>query len=359
MQSQQPLHDAVMADDMPQICRILTWKLIDPNKDYPRRLTETGEMIRFMPPPLFLCRSAEAARLLLVAGANVEYEYQSDDNTMYGMPLHFAAEYGRDGVVAQLISVGANVNCRNCFGQTPLHLATSLACVRILISAKADIHALDDGGYTPLLAACLRPVEIVDALLREGADIDHVPQNGVTALYTACDYSQYATAMLLLSSGADSNLSCCKHSYHRNGRGALHAAVDPLRTATGVCTFTARALARDEGTQFELVVGAAHRQQQLKLVEALVANGAEVNRLDDEGCTPIMLTEDPGLIRQLYLVKADPDLGNAEHKSERWWSIVNEVCTKKRGLEYVHEREMGIDSTTEAWPRSMRLKGEL
>ena len=44
----------------------------------------------------------------------------------------------------EYISLGAHVNCRTTEGMTPLHFATyggHVECVRILLKAKADVHA--------------------------------------------------------------------------------------------------------------------------------------------------------------------------------------------------------------------------
>ena len=55
-----PLHEAIKADDVRQIDYLLLTKRGDPNDD------EGGRGI----PPLFLCKSGEAAGALLKAGAN-------------------------------------------------------------------------------------------------------------------------------------------------------------------------------------------------------------------------------------------------------------------------------------------------
>ena len=54
--------------------------------------------------------------------------------------------------VSDLIEKGADVNTRNSYGQTPLHVAVHLRhpepMARILVDAGADIEAKDNSGMT-------------------------------------------------------------------------------------------------------------------------------------------------------------------------------------------------------------------
>lgn len=56
--------------------------------------------------------------------------------------------------VKNLIAQGADVNTRNEFGETPLHLAQSKEMAEFLLSKGADIHDKDNElGMTPLFNA--------------------------------------------------------------------------------------------------------------------------------------------------------------------------------------------------------------
>ena len=69
-------------------------------------------------------------------------------------PLHRAASRGRAEVAALLLANGANVDAKEqCEGQTPLHWAIKgehEALVQLLLTHKANIHAVDNNGSTPL-----------------------------------------------------------------------------------------------------------------------------------------------------------------------------------------------------------------
>ncbi|MDR3285786.1 MAG: ankyrin repeat domain-containing protein [Holosporales bacterium] len=101
-------------------------------------------------------------------------------------PLHDAAYNGDIGEVSRLI--GENnilINSQDTQECTPLHWAASrhIGIVRVLLEARADKDAKDNGGGTPLhWAVYYRQTEIVQVLLEAGADKDVQNKNGDTPL---------------------------------------------------------------------------------------------------------------------------------------------------------------------------------
>uniref|UniRef100_A0A3P9QHC8 Ankyrin repeat and kinase domain containing 1 n=1 Tax=Poecilia reticulata TaxID=8081 RepID=A0A3P9QHC8_POERE len=69
-------------------------------------------------------------------------------------PLHLAALKGHAGICRQLLSNGANPNCKTDQGWTPMHLAALRgheAVVLKLLAAKADPNVKEESdGWTPL-----------------------------------------------------------------------------------------------------------------------------------------------------------------------------------------------------------------
>ena len=87
-------------------------------------------------------------KLLISKGADVNAK-EKYGNT----PLHIAATAGGVGIAELLISKGAKVNARDDIGETPLHIAATAGGVGIaelLISKGAKVNARDDIGETPL-----------------------------------------------------------------------------------------------------------------------------------------------------------------------------------------------------------------
>ena len=117
---------------------------------------------------LFECTTAEEARDLIAAGADV------NEKGKVSGPLSCAVCWGRTDVVKVLIDNGADVNAKDDSGDTPLHWAAFTGArkiTRMLIAAGADVNAKDSEGWTPLHMAALHGQgRIVRMLLAAGAD---------------------------------------------------------------------------------------------------------------------------------------------------------------------------------------------
>src|SRR5271157_5666677 len=76
--------------------------------------------------------------------------------------------------------------------------------VRALIKAGADVNAVRDDGSTPLIWAASRDdAEIVSALLAAGAKVNAADENGETPLLLACGNGNLAMARVLLDAKAN------------------------------------------------------------------------------------------------------------------------------------------------------------
>ena len=86
----------------------------------------------------------EIARLLLEQGSDVNAR-----DAFANTPLHLAVRYPE--MVKLLLSRGAQVGARNAFGNTPLHLAVGeRRVVELLLGAGADARARNLFDKTPL-----------------------------------------------------------------------------------------------------------------------------------------------------------------------------------------------------------------
>lgn len=149
---------------------------------------------------------------LLNSGANPNYLDK------VGMsPLHTACEYGNSTSVALLIKYGAALNIKsNNMGATPLFLATmhhKYEIVNVLIKNGADVNSLADENVTPLHIwaddkDC--PLIIGQALISAKANVNSVDENGDTPLHRALisylssrENSYKNKILLLLKSHAD------------------------------------------------------------------------------------------------------------------------------------------------------------
>jgi uncharacterized protein len=115
---------------------------------------------------------SEAVRTALDDGEGHVEDRSPDGFT----PLHLAAFFGREEVVAELLARGAVVGAvaANPMQVQPLHSAAaiqSVAICRRLLEAGADANARQQIGYTPLMSAALHGnAELAELLLAHGAD---------------------------------------------------------------------------------------------------------------------------------------------------------------------------------------------
>lgn len=135
--------------------------------------------------------SAEVVRLLLSAGANVNFRGED-----LATPLIVAASREWPEMVEVLLAAGADPNLADEDETTPLLAALSgddaraaVECVALtLLAAGASIQHADREGQTPLMfAAAYGYVELVRKLLEMGADVDAVDQQERNALARAAE----------------------------------------------------------------------------------------------------------------------------------------------------------------------------
>lgn len=166
-------------------------------------------------------RRSDLAYVLLSNGADVNYEKESGIT-----PLTIACLYD-DWVMADLlITHGANVNYSAANGESTLSLACAqgaLSAAQLLLMNKANPNAADARGLTPLLHAILHrvegSVEIVRLLLEYEADANAGTPTGFTPLMAAAQNNDTQAAEALLEHGAKVN------ALQTNGSAALSIAV--------------------------------------------------------------------------------------------------------------------------------------
>ena len=311
----------------------------------------------------------EVARFLLDNKAQVTAKDNSGST-----PLHVAANNGHKAMVELLLGRGADVNARDNLQQTPLHLAASegyQAVAEALLAHGADVNARYYRGSTPLHGAAVNDrAGMVLFLLENKADIDAKDNEGTTPLNHAVKYGKSDLAKLLVEKGANVDIpgtwgdtplhsTIVKFSdelfkailsrkpdlelkngddmtplqtavYRGNARAVellLKAGANPNvrfdwkekfikddRTQPYVVNFIPQGatLSGEGRTPLHLAVELDNKG----IVEALLANGADVNAKDDYGATPLHRAIWPGrksILETLLTHKADV---NARDKTD-------------------------------------------
>ncbi|KAM9336506.1 ankyrin repeat domain-containing protein 61-like [Symphorus nematophorus] len=158
---------------------------------------------------------AEAClRLLCEHGVNVNAEEGASHQTA----LHLAVRYADQSAIHILASYGADVNAMDVSGMTPLHMAAGILNKDImtsLIKEGADTNmGVKHTGSTPLhlaaVAMAMRTAKTLEddyscisELLEQGAKADAENKAGITPLQEACSMGNEELVDLLLRYGAD------------------------------------------------------------------------------------------------------------------------------------------------------------
>jgi ankyrin repeat protein len=238
--------------------------------------------------------------LLIKNGAKLTARNNSNDT-----PLHYAAMSGKIEAAKLLIKKGANVNAKNKMGQNPIYPAAesgNLELVKFLVSKGAKIPII---GYTPLhsavhgyflydnfkhqrkemieyflshgvdinvkgnsqygadatilhIAAARADKEVVELLIKKGAQVDTRTKDGTTPLFNAAVGGCKGNAEVLLANGADVNAK------NNRNETPLHVAVMEFSIAS-----------------FSTM------QDRIELVKLLIDRGADVNARDNRQYTPL------------------------------------------------------------------------
>jgi len=189
-------------------------------------------------------------------------------------PLHWAVYHGNLDLVEELVDSGADVNARNEYGSSPMSEAGvrgDADILRILIDADADVEAPTLEGQTVLMSVVRTPnVRAAELLLNNGANPNAWETwRGQTALMFAAAQSQPDMVRLLLSKGARPDAVSKLEDWPRQ------VTNEPRPQSRPLGAFTALLLAAREGCA--------------ACAEHLVEAGADLNKVDPNGITPLLM----------------------------------------------------------------------
>lgn len=133
------------------------------------------------------------------AGADMEIALPNGNR-----PLHIALNCGDQLSVLTLLDCGADIHACDSQNRSLLHIAAAynlpLVVKEVLVRDPSQIEQVDDSFRTPL---CLPwHIELVELLLKHGANANHADKDGWTPLHQAVYNDMEETALVLIRAGA-------------------------------------------------------------------------------------------------------------------------------------------------------------
>jgi ankyrin repeat protein len=249
-----------------------------------------------------------AALAMIAQGADVN-QTQPDGTT----PLHWAVYRVDRELVGALLKKGARAGVVNRYGASPLAEAARVAnpeLLAMLLEAGADANVANEDGQTPLmLAARTGNVAIAKLLLEHGADVNRREHfRDQSALMWAAAEGHVDMVAFLVSKKADLSVRAKANDW-------------PTQISN-----EPRVQYRPTGGLTPLLYAA--RAGCLGCVKAIVEGGADVDRPNPDGMTPMMMALDnsaPVVARYLL------DRGANPHPWDWWGRTPLYIAVTMRG----------------------------
>lgn len=269
---------------------------------------------------------------MLTAGANVNAK---DERGI--TPLMYAAWVGSSDAMTQLLDRGADPNLSNSSGSTALMLsATDIAKVRLLKARGANVNAASTRGRTALFLAAMsdRSADTVRLLISAGADVKAVDSLKMTILHAAAVGNDPETVRVLVDAGLDVNatdfqgftpLIDATSNVNLAAARLLLARGADVNAVSGDGAFQkVKAGTLAQGRFTPLIMAAAFGSTEL--IQTLLDAGAKVNAQDIRGMTPLMLAvatdrQKPAVIRALIAKGADPNIRSVAGETALDWAL--------------------------------------
>ncbi|XP_063155461.1 transient receptor potential cation channel subfamily A member 1 [Candoia aspera] len=248
-------------------------------------------------------------------------------------PLHWATKKQQTESVKLLLSRGANPNILNSNMMSPLHWAVQYLfndLVKIFIeNSTTDVNLEGEGGNTPVLVACYKDnPEALKLLIENGGEICKANSMGCMPVHAAACSGAKLCLEIIIKRGEELGYSPESHiNFTNNGKSSpLHLAVQSrdlemikmcieygaqidlkqndkctalhfaaTQGATEILKLMMSSYAGDEpiinaadGNK-ETLLHRAALFDHYELAEYLISKGANINNVDNEGRTPLLL----------------------------------------------------------------------
>jgi uncharacterized protein len=230
-------------------------------------------------------------------------------------------------VVKYLLDHGANVQSANERGDTALMITVDawqppIEIPRLLIDRGINLNAQNKQGTTALMIAIGDgKLDLVNLILNKGADLNIKNVSGETALDTAVANGRVEIAKLLLARGARSTRT------YANEVELTKATIDAalLRSASATNLKEVRQQieaganlnARSKRGQTPLMLAVENSYGRLEVVQLLIDRGADVNLVDEDGNSAVMIASEGNLSEAVTLLLASKAVVYLKNKNRQ------------------------------------------
>ncbi|GDX36686.1 hypothetical protein LBMAG18_11970 [Alphaproteobacteria bacterium] len=227
--------------------------------------------------------NAQIAELLLTNKADVNLQ-----NNQQQTPLHLASRYGHIKIAELLLTNKADVNLQNNQQETPLHLASRYGHIKIaelLLTNKADVNLQNNQQETPLHITCRSKKnshEIPILLASHGADMSIKDKFQKTVIEVACEngdsillnffLEKYSNPNSQNNIKSDALIIACKNGYPEIVKLLIDKKVN---------------VNCEDANMTNIPLQNACQYGHTKIVELLIENGADFNKQNHLGKTPL------------------------------------------------------------------------
>jgi ankyrin repeat protein len=305
-----PLHTAIEKGDQASIKALLTIENINLNAKDRSGKTPLHRAI--------LEGNKEAIKMLIEKGANINAK-DYHDNT----PLHTAAQSGNQAIIEMLLNTkGIDVNAKNENDQTPLHIAAESGdrtTIEALLNAKdVDINTKDSNGNTPLYLAVLKENQTaIEILVAKGSHATVENKYGYSSISRAIrEKKNEAIVALLAAKDIDVKAK------DTEGDTLLHYVATRWKKGTKVVIEALVAQGADVNTKNNLGYTPLHIASKeggsVEVIETLIAQGTDVNVMDNMANTPLHLAikeSDLEIVKLLLNLGARRDIEDRNKKT--------------------------------------------
>ncbi|XP_022908937.2 transient receptor potential channel pyrexia-like [Onthophagus taurus] len=151
--------------------------------------------------------NVKLVELLLTHGANIECKLTCEREKIVGEKKSSVGDVQKYKELLQMLPLFDLLGVSS--QRTPLHIAVKkghIEIVKLLVFKGADVNCIDSNGLTPLLLAGCNSLDVYEEITRilvsYGADVTKTDSTGATSLYHAVHLGSYEMTKLLLKQGA-------------------------------------------------------------------------------------------------------------------------------------------------------------